>query len=186
MQGWFSANGSDAGLKQFILIQNSLLCWPPCGPSHTWAPPIYLSTSAVANIHQFDFSDQSAFKDQHQPICAFPLKKNIMAPQRRRWPPVISKREREWRERLRQRLETDMDQTALRVWQAEASKRSERNSKFCQPHWPPVISPEEHERRRLFRKSLERESSPQDSPWRQWPPVLKNVKVSGKILKLWI
>ncbi|XP_042585065.1 uncharacterized protein LOC122138184 [Cyprinus carpio] len=86
--------------------------------------------------------------------------------------------ERERRERLRQRLETDMDQTALRVWQAEASKRSERNSKFCQPHWPPVISPEEHERRRLFRKSLERESSPQDSPWRQWPPVLKNVKVS--------
>ncbi|RXN28813.1 cyclin-dependent kinase inhibitor 1C-like protein [Labeo rohita] len=70
----------------------------------------------------------------------------------------------------------DMDQTFLRVRQAEASKRAER--KFCKPHWPPVISPEESERRRQFRKSLKRESSPQTSLWRQWPPVLKNVKVS--------
>ncbi|KAL0186464.1 hypothetical protein M9458_018134, partial [Cirrhinus mrigala] len=71
-----------------------------------------------------------------------------------------------------------MDQTTLRVKQAEASKRAERKSKFCKPHWPPVISPEESEKRRRFRKSLKRRSSPQTSPWRQWPPVLKNVKVS--------
>ncbi|KAK2898949.1 hypothetical protein Q8A67_010367 [Cirrhinus molitorella] len=50
-------------------------------------------------------------------------------------------------------------------------------SKFSKPHWPPVISPEESEKRRRFRKSLERQPSPQASPWSQWPPVLKNVKV---------
>ncbi|XP_026124557.1 uncharacterized protein LOC113106743 [Carassius auratus] len=91
----------------------------------------------------------------------------------------LQERERERRKKLRQRLETDFDQTILRVWQAGTSKRSERKSKFCKPHWPPVISPEESERRRRFRKSLGRESSPQDSLCRrQWPPVLKNVKVS--------
>ncbi len=97
----------------------------------------------------------------------------IIMPKKQSWPPVISKREQERREKFRQRLSRDLDNTILRVQRAEKEKK---NMKFRKPHWPPVISSEERERRRFG----ERPSTSQ-----QWPPVLKGVKVSGEIFKIW-
>ncbi|CAM4571596.1 unnamed protein product [Leuciscus chuanchicus] len=98
-------------------------------------------------------------------------------PRKQGWPPVLPRQERERREKLRRRLESDLANTVQRVSKAEAFKK---NEKFSKPHWPPVISSEEKERRRLFRKSLEKPSSPPASPStsQQWPPQMKTVKVS--------
>ncbi len=106
----------------------------------------------------------------------------IIMPKKQSWPPVISKREQERREKFRQRLSRDLDNTSLRVQRAEKEKK---NMKFRKPHWPPVISSEERERRR-FGERLERKSSLQATPStsQQWPPVLKGVKVSGEIFKI--
>ncbi len=103
----------------------------------------------------------------------------IIMPKKQSWPPVISKREQERREKFRQRLSRDLDNTSLRVQRAEKEKKI---IKFRKPHWPPVISSEERERRR-FGERLERKSSLQATPStsQQWPPVLKGVKVSGEI-----
>lgn len=96
----------------------------------------------------------------------------------------------------------DLVNTALRVERVEKEKNAQ---KFRKPHWPPVISLEESEKRRQFRERLKRKSSLQASPStrgsrkgqqeesspeatpstsQQWPPVLKNVRVSGEIFKL--
>ncbi len=51
----------------------------------------------------------------------------IIMPKKQSWPPVISKREQERREKFRQRLSRDLDNTSLRVQRAEKEKK---NMKF--------------------------------------------------------
>ncbi len=97
----------------------------------------------------------------------------IIMPKKQSWPPVISKREQERREKFRQRAFKGPGQHNFAS--SEGRKREKKNMKFRKPHWPPVISSEERERRRFG----ERPSTSQ-----QWPPVLKGVKVSGEIFKI--
>ncbi len=54
----------------------------------------------------------------------------IIMPKKQSWPPVISKREQERREKFRQRLSRDLDNTSLRVQRAEKEKK---NMKFRPP-----------------------------------------------------
>ncbi|XP_048061988.1 uncharacterized protein LOC125277565 [Megalobrama amblycephala] len=92
---------------------------------------------------------------------------------KQRWPPVLSQRDQERREKL----SSHVDDTTLRVCKAEASKQEQRKMKFCKPHWPPVISAEECEKRR-FRESLEDGSEATPSTSKQWPLKMKTAKVS--------
>ncbi len=89
----------------------------------------------------------------------------IIMPKKQSWPPVISKREQERREKFRQRLSRDLDNTSLRVQRTEKEKKKHeisqtslatsdflwgkrgdglgkdwRESLLCKPPHPPVSS----------------------------------------------